>query len=382
MSESPPPVVPPKRINNHFVHIEHTTYNALPSTATSSASPVACKLEPCYRAVLGSGSQSAKSSPLPHRRLDKLEGIIRDNPATSSTRTILDSDEINNRSHEASPLPLRKYSNRFISNHQESPMPYRKEFLNLHLTNESRNRNNGSYFGSIIRKRFYSDSTNNETKRVAATRHDSINCGCIQNSRPMPFITDNGSDIYEISAANANSLEINRRYTIASPANDVLGEPGCFSSPIHQPLVSNNKTNNGPNRSVTKNESNGCTSPARSIYGLVKSKIIDGNNEVTLHHQSNQTVISGWLKFRDNKRVSTNLLKFMHKRKVNSNESLHCEPQFFFVLKYGTIFSHRINHLPILFYFQWKIRWGVVTKLSPAAGELSLFLIGLLKRNQ
>ncbi|KAK4873686.1 hypothetical protein RN001_013046 [Aquatica leii] len=68
-----------------------------------------------------------------------------------------------------------------------------------------------------------------------------------------------------------------------------------------------------------------CSSPARSI-GQQTPEVLtdsDGDSDFPLHTESpgvpDQTVISGWLKFRDNKK--------------------------------------------------WKQRWGVITKLSPAAGE-------------
>lgn len=332
MSESLPITTPPRRRSNLLAQVQNV-FNASSSPVNTDASMktpmVTRKLESYHHALLESGCQSAKSSPLPHRRLDKLEGVIRDKPvgaALSSIRRHHESDD-NSSSCESSPAFLRKAAaalnstvehRRFISNHQESPMPYRKQPQPNELpacNTLSRKKSDGHFHAisnklengvdplatPIIRRRVESDCS---CTRKPVYEQSSMDCVCSPHVRRKML---------------ANRL--------ASPTKSVLGEPGCFSSPIHQRThepMNNFTLNSGLNIAMNMNspaksvlgEPGVFASPARSVNLSVFSKSDDLDNADAPTIQADQTVVSGWLKFRDNKRVSAFALIFIFGYKI------------------------------------------------------------------
>lgn len=303
MSESRPITTPPRRRNNLLAHVQHVFNGGSAvgngsSTIEPSSSPSQSKangdgastngtirkLESYHHALLESGCQSAKSSPLPHRRLDKLEGVIRDKPITpaiSSMRRTFDcgsggggDDNSGTSSCEPSPAFLRKRLNsngtaagcvpanamdhRFINNHQESPMPYRRPMQHHHPS-----ANVADYKNAINKSQFRFD--NGECKSMTQRQSSS--------SPPPPLPMRACYD----SECCSPSLRPAFEHSSPSLRPVFIGEPGIFASPI---------------RSVCNNRVSNC--------------IDDINDEDTaLQPHADQSIVSGWLKFRDNKRVST-----------------------------------------------------------------------------
>lgn len=320
MSESLPITTPPRRRSNLLAQVQ-SVFNASslpPNTDASSKSSsvnITRKLESYHHALLESGCQSAKSSPLPHRRLDKLEGVIRDKPvgaAITSIRRNHESDD-NSSSCESSPAFLRKAAavlnpaiehHRFISNHQESPMPYRKQTQpnDLQMYNTMSRKKSDGHFLSISNK--LENGSDNLGTPIMRRRVES-DCSCTRK----PVYEQSNIDCV-CSPQVRRKLVVNR---IASPTKSVLGEPGCFSSPIHQRShepMNNFSLNSGislamnsPAKSVL-GEPGVFASPARSVNLSAFAKNDDLDNADVPTIQADQTVVSGWLKFRDNKRVS------------------------------------------------------------------------------
>lgn len=320
MSEPRPITTPPRRRNNLLAHVQHVfnsgngvivgngggghsssaieASSSSPSNGSSaSTNGTIRKLESYHHALLESGCQSAKSSPLPHRRLDKLEGVIRDKPITpaiSSMRRTFDcngDDNSGTSSCEPSPAFLRKRLNsngtaagcttsnvmdhRFINNHQESPMPYRRQMQHQSVTvADYKNAINRSSF------RFDNGDCKSMTQRQSSSPPPPLpmracydtEC-CVATHRP----------VFEQSSASLRSIfighhdDVNHHVAnLSSPAKSRLGEPGIFAS------------------------------PARSICSNRVNNFIDDINDddTAMQPQADQSIVSGWLKFRDNKRVS------------------------------------------------------------------------------
>lgn len=300
MSETRP-ITPSKHWNNLLAHLQNAFHarSSIADAYSASSNGTTRRLQPYHHALLESGCQSAKSSPLPHRRLDKLEGTIRDKPlmpGASSMRhpfaasSFIDDNSIGS-SSESSPVCMRKRLNScnggeyhpLVGNHQESPMPYRKPSY----THQS----NHSDATGVDLKNAFNRAFRFDAASVAATscEHD---CRCGSSKR----ISNNG----------ISTPQMHRKM---SPTQDTIGEPGCFSSPIPHARSSNGR------------QCTALSSPAKSILGdpgtftspahtTNSSSIILDNTDTdeTLARpapmQTDQSVVSGWLKFRDNKRVS------------------------------------------------------------------------------
>lgn len=309
MSESLPITTPPRRRSNLLAQVQNVFNASSSPPKTDATMNITRKLESYHHALLESGCQSAKSSPLPHRRLDKLEGVIRDKPigvAISSIRRNHESDD-NSSSCESSPAFLRKAAatiehHRFISNHQESPMPYRKQ--TTQPTNDQQqmcntlSRKKSDFLSMSIKIENGADNLGTPIMR----RRVESDCSCTRKP------------VYESSNDCVCSPQIRRKFAVnrlASPTKSVLGEPGCFSSPIHQrshePMKNftlSSSIINSPAKSVL-GEPGVFASPARSVNLNTFAKTDDLDNaDVPSTIQTDQTVVSGWLKFRDNKRVS------------------------------------------------------------------------------
>lgn len=270
------------------------------------------KLESYHHALLDSGCQSAKSSPLSHRRLDKLEGVIRDKPITTSMSTMqrsYESDD-NSSSCDSSPACLRKRTgsvnavtdcHRFISNHQESPMPYRKHqlFRNDKQPCNTINRKNSE--GEIIAVTNKSQKNADPIGAQTMRHRGKASYSCIQKSLYQQI------DSEYICSPQIHHRITNNAFTL--PTKSVLGEPGCFSSPMHSSSKFKSSARNTGFISSMEGiygEQSDSSYPACAANSNPFNKNIDLNDANISPVQPDQTVVSGWLKFRDNKRVSLN----------------------------------------------------------------------------
>lgn len=278
MSESLPITTAPKRRMDHnsfvFSHLSESCKNTPNLTR---------KLEPYHHALLESGCQSAKSSPLPHRRLDKLEGVIRDKPSPIALRRSTDVDVS---SAESSPSVFRKFNNGFsaCNKNESSPTPCRRHEISYN--NGRRNTDCGCA------------NSNSESNTPMMRRRVDSDCTC---SRKISLAKQlSNAENMSKSECMCSPL-MQKKSMFTSPAKSVLGEPGCFSSPIHRASEhSSSFTNFGSPAKSLLGEPGVFASPARSLC----ISPCDENLEAEVISQPDQTVISGWLKFRDNKRVS------------------------------------------------------------------------------
>lgn len=237
------------------------------------------KLEPYHHALLDSGSQSAKSSPLPHRRLDKLEGVIRDKPSPLTFRRRLDADDPPS-SAEPSPAAHRKYVGAVNQCSCSCSNQTRRN------TTDSQAVQHDTSASPMMRRRVESDCPR-KTNNCCATLQ--------QRDQPVSGLCECAS----------YSPQMHRKQNVySSPVKSVLGEPGCFSSPIHRggggDMTAGNFAKFGSPAKSVIGEPGVFASPARSLC----ISPCDESLEAEIPLQPDQTVVSGWLKFRDNKRVS------------------------------------------------------------------------------
>lgn len=274
MSESRPITTPPRRRNNLLAHVQHVFSgnsgvggggggdgNGDDSSSAIDASPsfpsrngTIRKLEPYHHALLESGCQSAKSSPLPHRRLDKLVGVIRDGQVVSPLSGCMTS---------------KVMDHRFINNHQESPMPYRRQ---SHTTKSSfhfhHNDNGGDNDMSSDAHSYGSNGSPMDMSTLSRHHRGTFRAAAVKSANFFNHHED----------VNHHHQQQQHVANFASPIKNRLGEPGVFAS------------------------------PARSICSSrINSSSIDDINyddEIAIQPHADQSIVSGWLKFRDNKRVS------------------------------------------------------------------------------
>lgn len=290
MTEPLPITTPPRR--RHEPQMMVAAASAATATDSCKTTPLTRRLEPFHHALLDSGCQSAKSSPLPHRRLDKLEGTIRDNKSSPmSARRRLDDDPCS--STDSSPAPFRKFNVGCACSHQDSPMLGRRppphHLLHHQLQEQQQPQSplrrftdcaTGGVAASsspLMRRRVESDCAVQHRRHVDES-------GCSTCSTPLTM-SRKTSNVY------------------SSPAKSVLGEPGCFSSPVHQ---RNDFGQFGSPAKSVLGEPGVFASPARSLC----ISPCDETAEAEVPMQPDLTVVSGWLKFRDNKRVSLELSIF------------------------------------------------------------------------
>lgn len=283
MSESLPITTAPKRrmMDHHPFVFSHS------SESCKNTPNLTRKLEPYHHALLESGCQSAKSSPLPHRRLDKLEGVIRDNkPSPIALRkNTIDFDD-NGSSAESSPSVFRKFNNGIAACHknESSPIPCRRH--ESPYNNGRRNTDCGCA------------NSNLENNTPMMRRRVDSDCTCTRKISLAKQLSN--AENMSKSECMCSPL-MQKKSMFSSPAKSVIGEPGCFSSPIHRAGEhSSSFTNFGSPAKSLLGEPGVFASPARSLCISPCDENLDA--EVVL--QPDQTVISGWLKFRDNKRVS------------------------------------------------------------------------------
>lgn len=333
MSDQLPITTPPRRRNDLLAHVQqafnHVVMSSSGPSVTTSVNPndsvthriMPRKLEPFHHALLESGCHSAKSSPLPHRRLDKLEGVIREKPASphhyvSAPRHAFDSPVGDIDSTDSSPAMLRKHPNnggnqferRFINSHQESPMPYRKSLPQQRLHHHQHSvdvpivpphrQSQTHYCDDRHGDCSQSDSGASMTTPIMRRRVDS-DCGnCSRKPALYPKSSEIGGGHQRSASISKNdspcSPQLPRKY--ASPTRSVLGEPGCFNSPIHQ--------RSDKNGSI---QYNAFANPAK--FMMSESALFTGHTDdiptdvTDTPLQPDQNIVSGWLKFRDNKRV-------------------------------------------------------------------------------
>ncbi|GAB0098013.1 uncharacterized protein DMENIID0001_137030 [Sergentomyia squamirostris] len=237
MTDHHPITTPPRRRELNEVA------NLLNTSESCKTTPVR-RLEHHHRALLDSGSQSAKSSPLPHRRLDKLEGVIRDKPCGLGARR---RDEDFNSSADCSPAVGRKFSGGGCIGrcHQETP--------------------------TLGRRQIDGDGT-----PIARRRVDS----------------DGARRLMSCSRNDDECAGVRRRDVFSSPMKGILGEPGAFSSPVH------NRKSAGDTAAIFAGAF------ARSTDEGFRPRFppAEDADSGEIPCQPDQTVVSGWLKFRDNKR--------------------------------------------------------------------------------
>lgn len=283
MSESLPITTAPKRRLDHhpsfaFSHLSESCKNTPNLTR---------KLEPYHHALLESGCQSAKSSPLPHRRLDKLEGVIRDKPSPISLRKHIDADDGGVSSAESSPSVFRKFNNKT----EPLPAPCRRHELSYN--NGRRNTDCGCA------------NSNLENNTPMMRRRVDSDCTCTRKITLAKQLSN--AENMSKSECMCSSPLMPKKNVFSSPAKSVMGEPGCFSSPIHRAGEHGSSfTNFGSPAKSLLGEPGVFASPARSMCISPCDENLDAETVL----QPDQTVISGWLKFRDNKRVSESLIHF------------------------------------------------------------------------
>lgn len=260
MSDQPITTPPKRRDQPDLSHI----YDNFKSSESCKNTPnISRKMDHHHhRSLLDCGTQSASSSPLPHRRLDKLEGVIRDKQSPFiNRRRITESDDCS--CSENSPLIGRKFE----------------------IKTTVRRNTECSCIGRP------NDSTRSP---IMSRRRVDSDCSCARK------FSLKQSEKCKCSNSSCENTPLMRKKDIfSSPAKSILGEPGVFSSPIHKSDHSNFSGFGSPIKSVL-GEPGVFASPHRSIC----ASPCDENITAEIPLQPDQTIVSGWLKFRDNKRVS------------------------------------------------------------------------------
>ncbi|XP_065086347.1 uncharacterized protein LOC135708273 [Ochlerotatus camptorhynchus] len=305
MSANQPPITtPPRRCNEHPALAVAVMLGNLHGSESCKNSPnVPRRLEAHHHSLLESGSQSAQNSPLPNRRLDKLQGVIRDKSSPLCGRRGAP-DEVD---FSDSPIVSRKFNQ--VHDCVCAPKLRAVESSTtgcVHRIESEFSKN--SPMMAVMRKRGDSDCSSCMRKNIIRNQFSAS----VMKSECSGGVSSGGS-----SCESTPLLRRREPFPPSSPAKGVLGEPGVFSSPVHgkSPMDhANFGSFSSPAKSVL-GEPGVFSSPARSVCSPTGEDMVGDGVDVL---GSDQTIVSGWLKFRDNKK--------------------------------------------------WKIRWGVVTKLSPAAG--------------
>lgn len=238
------------------------------------------KLDAHHRALRmhTGGTQSAQSSPLPHRRLDKLEGVIRDKPPVASGVVAAGNGF---RFGEAS----------------NSPLISRKFFMDQAAARASCNcpSGNGAFFSPLVTRK---NQTSNglEVSESSSSSSHHLSSPLRYRRRVDSDTSRQSGSSYNMTKSDysASDMSLMRRaddFLLGgggphSPVRSVLGEPGVFASPAR--TIPNQGR---PKEKKTKGSS-------------IASNFIEG--PMTNGGEPDQSIVSGWLKFRDNKRVSGN----------------------------------------------------------------------------
>lgn len=246
------------------------------------------------------GTQSAQSSPLPHRRLDKLEGVIRDKPGNNCLGDAL--------------IHFRDSNAGEVQN-TNSPLISRKFFMDQA---QQRNYNgpSGTTTSSSVKKRMgaFFSSPIASRKNVEARANDEIEVCCQSQMAGSPLryrrrvdsettttrqsssFGNNNMTKSDYSASDMSLMPMRRDNFLFdgghSPVRSVLGEPGVFASPTRSiaSVGGQQQKDKGDQRKKAAVEKDGAG--------------VEG--PMTIGSEPDQSIVSGWLKFRDNKRVSGN----------------------------------------------------------------------------
>lgn len=245
-----------------------------------------------FRLHNGCGTQSAQSSPLPHRRLDKLEGVIRDKP-TASSNGIRFPDAVEN-------SPLLVSSKFFTDQPPTCNCP-----PGTSSSSASASGGSGVFCTPIMSRRnaphpCQTDVTHLSTPLRYRRRVESdASRQATSSSGPGLLLVGNNMTKSDYSASDMSLMPLRRTMDFlshnngsggggggsASPVRGVLGEPGVFASPARS--IAHLVGGQGNCRKVEKEQETGVLGP--SI--------------MTTNGEADQSIVSGWLKFRDNKRV-------------------------------------------------------------------------------
>lgn len=263
-NQNPITSAPKRRPMEHPAIAAQMLMNLNTSESCKNTPAVARKLDSHHRAILESGSQSAANSPLPQRRLDKLQGTIYDKTTPLAIRKRLEQECMGGSEIEPSPIVSRKYLN---YNVDTTFNPNQRKSL-------TGRRNTECEPSPMMRRRVDSD------------------CTCAKK-----FMCANNECNTKISTLRRQKTDF-----YGSPVKSALGEPGVFSSPMHKNSGAMTASFGSPAKSVL-GEPGIFASPAHSVAYNCDKVAGDGDDEDCLLLQD-QTVVSGWLKFRDNKKVS------------------------------------------------------------------------------
>lgn len=239
-----------------------------------------------FRLQNGCGTQSAQSSPLPHRRLDKLEGVIRDKPPVATT-SIKFSDAAGIAQTENSPLVSRKF---FMD---QAPVTCNCPSGSNTSTRES------VFFTPIMSRRNHPLPLQTEVSAVVHLstplryRRRVESDTSRQTTTGSPVVANNMTKS-DYSASDMSLMPMRRTKDFlchnsskGSPVRgDVLGEPGVFASPARSIA---------PMRQLLGSQGN-CWKIEKEQEAALLGPTVNGE-------AADQSIVSGWLKFRDNKRV-------------------------------------------------------------------------------
>lgn len=282
------------------------------------------KLDAHHRAFRwhsSSGTQSAQSSPLPHRRLDKLEGVIRDKPSGTCNNTtggIKLSNCTVDSTAEVTPLISRRF---FMDQVHVTTTPHSPPggWNGPIFTSFTSPRNHPSdlissdcYLSTPLR---YRRRVESDTSRQLSRRSNGGRGGPPKNNS-MTKSDYSSSDM---------SLVMPMRQS--DHLMGVLGESGSFASPVRtiampQQQQTINNCSSGLNGwtdifLVDVDDEDGSIAKKKQKKGSKKEKkdhilplspfelqqMVE-QGPITVNGEPDQSIVSGWLKFRDNKKVS------------------------------------------------------------------------------
>jgi hypothetical protein len=202
------------------------------------------------------GSESCRNSPQVPRKLESYHKALLESGSQSA---------------KSSPLPDRRLDKlQGVIRDKSSPSCQRRQF-------DLMDRN--SFDSPIVSRKFNQE------------------CVCTRN--PGRHTVDCPCDSPIMMRRRVDSDCSCSRAAMYSSSAKTLGEPGVFHSPIHKPFEHISFAGfNSPAKSVL-GEPGVFSSPARSV-------VSEQNDDVaSLDKIDDQTIVSGWLKFRDNKKVGS-----------------------------------------------------------------------------
>lgn len=247
-----------------------------------------------FRLQNGCGTQSAQSSPLPHRRLDKLEGVIRDKPPAATPATTMNSIKFSDASGTAlaenSPLISRKF---FMD---QAPVTCNCPSG----SNAGTSTRESVFFTPIMSRRNHPPPLQTEVSAVVhlstplryRRRVESDTSRQTTAMTTGSAVVGNNMTKSDYSASDMSLMPIRKttdflchNSSTGSPVRGVLGEPGVFASPARSIA---------PMRQLLGSQGN-CWKIEKEQEAALLGPTVNG--------EADQSIVSGWLKFRDNKRV-------------------------------------------------------------------------------